>query len=353
VTRPRSRATRVRTAFAALAASALAATGVPGQAPPSHTQEGLFEVVAPGLEPITTPVLVDTTQAILLPLEAVLSHLGYAVEAGPELWVWRAGAGAPEHRLTLDPARYLSAETGAVPVDARALAGYAGDLYVRTDVLADLLDAEARVDWSELRVVLDRGDPLFPARARARIEARRSRLVRPGPVDRGPAVPYPARSGGLIVDWSAGTTPFQELSYGRAAVGGAVLGGDLILGAAVSATRDSTAVTPEVAYRRIVPERDWINQVLVGQVLTQDLAPRSLVGVVVSNIPQHRDVRYGEVAVSPDIPEGWEFEVYQSGRLVGFSSAGAGDAVTVPVRYGQTPLEVRMVGPTGQEVVTP
>jgi hypothetical protein len=345
--------TALRLTLALLLGRGLAAPDAAAQAPPPHLEEGIFEVSTPMLGSLTMPVLVDTAQAVLFPLGPILSHLGYQVETAPGRWSWRPGTGEPEHRLVLDPPVYVAAGGPSAAVPGDAIAVFGGELYLRTDVLADVLGTEAQLDWSSLRLVLDRRDPPFPAQARVRIEARRSRLTHPAGAEVGPFVPYTPRTGGLVFDWSAGTTPFQDRSYGRGAFGAALFGGDLVAGASVAASGDSTEVVPEVSYRRIIPEREWINQLLVGQVLTQDLAPRSLVGVVVSNIPQQRDARYAEVAVRPDIPEGWEFEVYQSGRLVGFSSAGSDDEVMVPVRYGQTPLEVRMVGPAGQEVIAP
>jgi hypothetical protein len=339
------------TIFAATVAALLLLPGrSASQELPAHLEEGLFEVLVPGLGAMTTPVLVDTAQVVYVPLAPVLIHTGYEVEMGPDIALWRAGVGAPDSRLMLDTARYLGAGGEIVPLAPGSVARYAGEVFVSAAVLATVLHADVTVDWGALRVVVTRRDPPFPAQVRARLEARRAALVRPGrPEDA--VVEYEPRSGGVIFDWSVGTSPFERRVLARAALGAAVLGGDLTLGGA-AATGPEAAPTGEVSYRRIFPGRRWINQLHVGQVLTQDLAPRSIIGVVVSNIPQQRDAYFGEMVVAPDIPEGWEFEVYQAGRLVGFSTAGAERAVLVPVRYGQTPVEVRMVGPAGEEVVT-
>lgn len=319
---------------------------------PAGIDEGLFEVVVPPMGALTVPVLVDTAGRILLPLEPVLSHLGYEVDLRPDHWAWRSGTGAPEDRLALHPARYVGARGDTFSLPPGAVAEHAGDVYVGTASLARVLGAEVDVDWGSLRIVITRHDPPFPAQARARIQARRSRLVRPAGPTEGPFVPYRARSGGLVFDWDIGATPTRDRAAARAAVGAAVLGGDLTVGGSIASDPEADAIL-EASYRRLFPERRWINQLLLGQVVTQDLAPRSIIGAVVSNIPQQRDAYFAEVAVAPEMPEGWEFEVYQSGRLVGFSGAGANEPVIVPVRYGQTPLEVRMVGPSGEEVVSP
>jgi len=342
-------------AVAILAAASAVVVLAPGAASaqelPPYVEEGLFEVLVPSLGAITVPVLVDTAQAVLLPLAPVLSHLGFEVESGPEQAAWRPAAAAPAHRLQLDPPHYRDARGDTLSLPAGSVLRYGGEVFISTHVLAEVLGADADVDWGALRVVLTRRDPPFPAQARALVEARRSRLSRPDRETAGPVVPYVGRTGGGILDWNVGTSPLEGRTLARVALGAAVLGGDLVVGGSI-ATGDVSDRAGEISYRRIFPERSWINQLLVGQVVTQDLAPRSIIGAVVSNIPQQRDAHFSDIAITPDIPEGWEFEVYQSGHLVGFSSAGADDAVLVPVRYGQTPLEVRMVGPSGEEVVS-
>ncbi len=336
--------------LAAAAAAAVPTCGTAQQLP-AHVEEGLFEVLVPALGAITVPVLVDTAQAVLLPLEPVLSHLGFLVETGPLQAAWRPAAAAPESRLQLTPPHYRDVDGDTLSLPPSSVLRYGGEVFVSTAALGVLLGAEIEVDWGALRVVLTRRDPPFPAHARALVEARRSRLARPERGAGAPSVPYTPRTGGGILDWSLGTSPLEDRTLARVALGAAILGGDLVVGGSV-VTGDSPDRAGEVSYRRIFPERRWINQLLLGQVVTQDLAPRSIMGAVVSNIPQQRDAHFSDVAIAPDIPEGWEFEVYQGGRLVGFSSAGADEAVLVPVRYGQTPVEVRMVGPSGEEVVS-
>lgn len=335
--------------FALLAGAPAAAAG---QALPAGMDEGLFEIVASPVGAITVPVLVDAGQNVLVPLEPLLVHVGYEVEMRPDYVAWRASAAAPEDRLALRPARYAGADGRAFPVPQGALVEYVGTVYLNTEILARVLGASVDIDWGALRVAISRSDPPFPAQARARIEARRSRLVRPTDPTTGPVVPYRSRTGGLVFDWDVGATPTRDRAAARAALGAAILGGDLAIGGSVS-TDPAADPYLEASYRRIFPDRRWINQLLLGQIVTQDLAPRSIIGAVLSNIPQQRGTYFAEVAIAPDMPEGWEFEVYQSGRLIGFSGAGATEAVLVPVRYGQTPLEVRMVGPSGEEVVSP
>lgn len=322
-----------------------------GQELPAGMDEGLFEILAPPMGAMTVPVLVDTAQNILVPLEPILTHVGYEVEGRPDYHAWRASAAAPEDRLVLRPPRYVGAGNQGFPIPPGTVVEHAGDIYLSTETLARVLAADVDIDWGALRVTVTRSDPPFPAQARARIEARRSRLVRPTGLAEGPRVHYRPRSGGLVFDWDVGATPTHDRAAARAAAGAAILGGDLTIGGSF-ATDPASHPALEASYRRIFPDRRWINQLLLGQVVTQDLAPRSIIGALLSNIPQQRDAYFAEVAIAPDMPEGWEFEVYQSGRLVGFSGAGADEAVLVPVRYGQTPLEVRMVGPSGEEVVS-
>ena len=343
-----------RLALVAIGVLATPICGSAQQLPPGF-EEGLFEIVVPSVGSVTTSVLVDESQSLYLPLPAVLGLVGYEVLVGePGQLVWRAAAAAPEHRLTFDPPRYIPpALADTMWFGGRALMMYAGDVFLRTDAVARLLAAEVAPDWSTLRVMLSGPGPYaFPAQARARIEARRERLSMRGGADRIPAVPYDPRTGGAVFDWSVSSYRPDGNTAFRGALGAAVWGGDLLLGGS-GTTGDRATGTADYSYRRIFPERERINQLLIGQVLTQDLAPRSILGVVVSNIPQQRDAQFAEVPVRPEMPDGWEFEVYQSGQLLGFSGAGSDEAVSVPVRYGQTPLEVRMISPAGEEVTLP
>lgn len=319
---------------------------------PAQFEEGVFEIVVPSLGTVTGTVLVDESQGIYLSLPLILEHIGYDVvvlRAGELLW--QVSPAAPEHRLIFSPPSYSGPDTEITDFDPDAIVPYGESIFVRTDALGRLLDAQLEIDWSTLRILLTGSGPAaFPGQARALVEERRSRLATPSDTAAGPLVPYKPRTGGMIFDWSVSAFPSEGNIAGRGALGAAVLGGDLVLGASSSSQAGAVG---DYSYRRIIPESDRINQLHLGQVLTQDLAPRSIVGVVVSNIPQQRDVLFTDVPVAPDLPEGWEFEVYQAGQLIGFSTAGSDQTVSVPVRYGQTPLEVRMISPAGEEVTLP
>ncbi|MBV9773260.1 MAG: hypothetical protein JO040_04885, partial [Gemmatimonadetes bacterium] len=106
------------------------------------------------------------------------------------------------------------------------------------------------------------------------------------------------------------------------------------------------------SYRRGFPDSPLLRQVEVGDIVMGGALLRSVHGVNVTNARIVREQLFGQVLLTPDVPQGWEYEVYQNGELLGFSEGATRTPVSVPLRYGNTPLQVRMFSPAGQEVVS-
>lgn len=345
----------VRAALLGLLLAVLGA-GTPAVAQdlPRGYEEGIFEVVVPPLRAVSVPALVSPGGKILLPLRPVLELTGAPFEAAAE--GGRVSVARPRGAGTavLDLAARTIAAARTVAVAEEEAARAAGDVYLSTERLADLLEAAVSVDAASLTITLTR-EPPFPAQERvARAAAREAQLGRPGEgADGGPDVPFTPRTGGGVLEWGV-SSRFPDASvpsslYARTGLG--VWGGMLRLGATMHNEGEAPAAEVTAAYHRVFPGSRIVRQLQVGDLVAEGLRARSIRGVSVTNAPFVRDAVFGEAAFAPRLPAGWEYEVYQNGQLLGFSSA-AGTPVAVPLRYGSTPVQVRLYGPAGERVTS-
>jgi hypothetical protein len=318
-------------------------------------EEGIVELHAQRLPALTLVVIVDSAGALLLPVREVARHLGYAVNGTAEtLTLPRLGGGT--WRIDVR-ARTLAAAGDTLRLAPAELVTAYDDVFLRAQRVAELLDAELTYDAATLVVSLQRPAP-FPAQQRVLAEQRRTLMLAAtrsgdGGLD---MLPYRNVSGGAIVDWrvtTSGMDPFR-LTTLRTRTGVAVLGGDLTAGSSLELGREPKRLVRDVdvQYQRVLPAGSFIRQVTAGDLGTSGLFARYVRGAEISNRPHMRDIHFAEVLLRPDLPPGWEYEVFQGSQLLGYSTPGARDAVTVPLRGGTTPVQVRMFGPAGEEVVS-
>jgi hypothetical protein len=125
------------------------------------------------------------------------------------------------------------------------------------------------------------------------------------------------------------------------------LHGTMLMGAADggSSLRDR-----EFTYRRVFPGQRWLQQVQLGNVISDGAEARPIRGITLTNAPFVRGLHFDEVAFSRPLPPGWEYEVYEGSQLVGFTDDSRTGPMSVPLRYGSTPLHVRLYGPAGEIV---
>jgi hypothetical protein len=93
-----------------------------------------------------------------------------------------------------------------------------------------------------------------------------------------------------------------------------------------------------------------MRQLQVGNVLSEGAEARPMQGITLTNAPFVRGLRFDDVAFSRPLPPGWEYEVYEGARLVGFADDSRTTPMSIPLRYGTTPLRVRLYGPAGEIV---
>jgi hypothetical protein len=353
-TRPRSRAWRrvsiPVTVLLALTAPRSLAAQVTGY------EEGILEVTAERLPPLTILALIDSAGSVLLPLTQTLDYLGIGYTRTDSTFAITRLDGGNTHVSAVT--RTIEHARGTMNLTPAQLVLVDRELYLHSDLHRVVLEGEVTVDMSRLQVMFTRSVP-YPAQQRIVAEQRRAMLLLREQqlavqMERD-TVSYRSYTGIGIADWQVATNGLDptRLTTLRTQAGAAVLGGDLNAGVTVEAGHDATETMRDftLRYHRVFPTGPYVTQVRAGDILSSGLFARFMRGVEVSNRPFVRQYDLGTILVRPDLPTGWEYEVLQGNQLLGYSE-GTRDPVAVTLRSGSTPLQVRMYGPAGQEVVS-
>ena len=329
-------------------------TTAPAKGTP-EVEPAVFSVRVGELPPQTLPALVDAQRRLLLPVGKVAETAGVPYVAG-------GGGGQafrPEYDgIALDTAmRQVRTDSTTLQLGPDELVVSDGEVYAAANLVAELLDAKLVVEWGTLAVGLDRERP-FPTEARRAGAERRAALAPaalPELYENPRAVPYAGKSGGAVLDWELNA---QGLDLTRGAtfsptLGTAVLGGELRIGATLGtdARGDAAPASVTASYRRAFPTASLVRQVEVGDVVGEGPFLQQLQGVRITNVPHSQESVFGMVPIDASVPAGWEYEVYQGGRLVGFSDAISDGSPPALIRYGSSDVRVREIGPDGQERV--
>ena len=357
--RSRPRPRPVSRAGRALLLTALAALGPSdATAQAAHPyEEGIVALVAEWLAPLPLVVLIDSAGSVLLPVEHITYHLDLRTSwSGSTLAVPHVSGGSARLDTTANSLTIGSTTTQLAPAE---IVSHGPLVYLRSARLAELLGAEIQIDFATLTIAITRETP-FPAQQRIIAEQRRAILLaRQRHLEQRAgydAAPYPSLTGGAIADWHLATSGLDptELITLRTQLGAALFGGDIAFGAVFEAgseaddhLRDAT-----LRYHRVFPRSRHVRQVSAGDVLTSGLFARFVRGVELTNRPYLRSPELGAILVHPDLPAGWEYEVFQGNQLLGYSDIASFDPVAIPLRAGTTPVQVRMYGPSGEEVVS-
>lgn len=323
---------------------------------PTAFDEGIVEISADRLGAFTTVVLVDTAGNLLLPLQGVAEFIGIVLDRQGGIIRMPALDGTAV--IDVDRAVITLANGDALAAQA-GMQALNGTVFVGTSLLAALLQAGVDVDMSRLTVRLQRTVP-FPAQQRILAAERRTlQLARQRQLaqkqDRDTAsVPLLTSAG--VLDWELGTMGSHgaQLTTARLHGGAALLAGDLNAALTLQSGSVTGSELRDVAirYQRAFPNFAPLRQVSAGSIITRGLFSRFVRGVELTNRPLHRTGDLGDVLIDPDLPSGWQYEVSQGGRLIGYTDATADMPVAVPLRIGATPVQVRMYGPAGEEIVS-
>ena len=329
---------------------------VPAAAVATAPDDGTFELVADGLPATPITVLVLPSGQFLLPLRAVVAALGVPVTVQRDSGIARVarpgGSGFATLRFTATPPVIDGVAHGRI--DPADVVVRGDEVFLAAPHLAELLEATLEVDLANLMVHAARAQD-FPARLHEDVVAKRARaLRRRGSADARPDVPFEPRTGLGVVEWAVGggVTPPSLPEQFDARLGAGLFGGMLKTHTALSRAGGSTSgSTFDGSYQRVFPGSDVVRQVEIGDVFAGGSLARFMRGVTLTNAPFARSLDYGELQFSQPLPPGWEVELYEGDRLVGYRDASStGSLSSVPVQYGTTPLRVRLYGPAGEQV---
>ena len=323
---------------------------------PPVFEEGIVEVVAERLAPITVIVLVDSSGTMLLPVQQLLRHFGYVPRTDGET---TAIPGLDGVRVVLDTrAGTLTIGPVVENLAPAEIIARGGEVYLRADRLAAMLEAELSFHAASLTWIVTRRTAL-PAQQRVIAEQRRAMLLahqRHAVAEAHDSVRYLAKTGAGVLDWEVSTVGLDPGSRtsARTRLSSAVLGGDLAVGFGLDMDRITSNPFRDgvLRYHRVFPRSRLVSQVRAGNITTSGVFSRFVRGVELGNRPFHPGTVTGDIVLRPDLPTGWEYEVFQGNHLLGFSEPGDRDGVSIPLRSGTTPVQVRLLGPAGEEVVT-
>jgi hypothetical protein len=325
---------------------------------PDGWEEGLFDVVATGLPQSSVAVLVTPRGKFLLPVRGMLEPLAVPFRLAPDTGVLRVvrPAGVGTASLWWMGGRRLEV-TSLAPLDSDDVYVDGTSVFVAANRMAELIEGTIDVDVGTLSIEIRR-ESGFPAQIKLDARQRRRSEATSAAQDDGEeptGVPFRARSGGGVIEWAMGG-PLRRTNAPSTVDlrgGGGLFGGMLQLHGMVlvgSAEGGANVLDREVTYRRVFPGRRWLQQIQLGSVMGEGAEARPMRGITLTNAPFVRGLRFDDVAFSRPLPPGWEYEVYEGARLVGFADESRSAPLSVPLRYGTTPLRVKLYGPAGEIV---
>jgi len=325
---------------------------------PAGYEEGLFDVTAPGLPTLSASVLVTPRGKFLLPIRAILEPLGVPFRVAADSGVLRVTrpGGIGTASVWWVGARRLEV-VSAAPLDSDEVFVDDANVFLAANRFAELLEATVDVDVGTLSIAIRR-EGGFPAQIKldAR-ERRRNDATMARETDGEPAggVPFRPRTGAGVVEWAMGGPLHRTSAPSTLDLRGGMglYGGMLQLhGTLLSSTPDGgqNFRDGDVTYRRVFPGQRWLQQLQLGTVLSEGAEARLMRGITVTNAPFVRGLQFDQVAFSRPLPPGWEYEVYEGSQLIGFADETHAEPMNVPLRYGTTPLRVRLYGPAGEIV---
>jgi hypothetical protein len=229
------------------------------------------------------------------------------------------------------------------------LAMIGGELHTSLRLLTDLLSVSAGVDRESAAVFFQNPEGL-PIARRIQREAARGIQVGGGgqvtadQIHRGAQESRP----GLVASYEVRTSTLSgaPTSYDVGVASG------FAGGSAVLRTQGSTAASPRIdaSWSRAWPAGRWLTRLQLGDGLMSGPRPEISRGFSISNGPISRAILVEDLPFAGVLPPDWSIEAYRAGHLVGFDSVDASGryTLTLPVQYGEHPVEFVAYGPFGE-----
>ena len=251
-------------------------------------------------------------------------------------------------------ARILMRGAEAIAYDTADVAWSDGDLFVASGLLDRLLGTSTVVQWENLSAVVGRTGGL-PVVQRTRRDRRHQLLYRPEPAAAALDLPLRQRLvDGAVFAWSvtaATNGPTDQLSADLG-FGTGLLGGSAEVRPQLWSDHGASNALLQASWTRAWAGSYWIRQVRLGDVQTNGLRSLLVDGAVITNAPFIRSSEFDIEPIVGNVPAGWEAELYDGGRLVGYADANAVGAFQVPLqlRYGENPFNLVLYGPSGETI---
>ena len=251
-------------------------------------------------------------------------------------------------------ARVLMRGADSVPYDTADVAWSDGDLFVSTGLLDRLLGVNTSVEWANLSAIVGQSAGL-PVVQRTRRERRHQLVYQPALAAQVLDVRLPQRVvDGAVFTWTAtaatsGPTNQLSLNFG---FGTGLLGGSAELRPQLWSDHGVSSAQLQASWTRAWSGSYWIRQARLGDVPTNGLRSMLVQGAVITNAPFIRSAQFDIEPIIGNVPAGWEAELYNNGRLLGYADATAVGAFLVPLqlRYGENPFNLVLYGPSGETV---
>jgi hypothetical protein len=160
---------------------------------------------------------------------------------------------------------------------------------------------------------------------------------------------------GATLDWGVSSPALDtpELTNYDLGFGGAVIGGALDM--RYRGRLDGRGLEEfDARWQGVWPDQASLRQLELGSTRSTGPRGRAIDGISLGNAPFLRSSRFGETVLRGRLDPGWEVEVYRNGRLIDWQRVDDRGTweFSVPLDYGQNPVEIRAYGPNGEVRIT-
>jgi len=289
----------------------------------------------------------------LVPLSAFfdLAEIGYAVSPEGVLTARLEPSGedirvaAGSDSVSVGKRRVPTALTDVVFRD--------GELYMATGPLGAMLHLEVQVSWPDLSVIVLNPDSLPVARRMWRDQMRALLAQRYGATPDTTLGPPRTKWDGLVFDYNVAFPVSDHLVGGSSyqfSLGAQVVGGALEVGVRSLGSLDAGSSEFAATWKGVWINNAYVKQLTLGTTTLTGPRYAGIRGAAVTNSPYVRPTYVGQLDYYGRLEPGWQLEAYSGAQLVAFDSIGpSGDySISLPVGYGENPVDFIAYGPTGQ-----
>jgi hypothetical protein len=240
-----------------------------------------------------------------------------------------------------------------LPLGPGTLLFHDGELYLASERLGAMLNINFEVNWPDLAVTVLNPDSL-PVARRIRRDQMRALLAeryggRPDTTLGGPRTKWD----GLVLDYDV-SFPLSDRLVGGSnyqfGLGAQVAGGALEIGIRSLGALETNTSEFAATWRGVWIDNKWVKQLTLGTGTLTGPRFAGIRGVAITNSPYIRPSYVGQLDYYGRLDPGWQLEAYSGSQLVAFDSIGAsGDySISLPVGYGENPVDFVAYGPYGQ-----